>query len=148
MRTWRRDYVDAGVGTVIETPHGLVVIYLPRGEEDGVVHVTWSMEQAQALADSLANHPPAPLDWMLERGSRTPEISFLTERDCGTADLMQTRLNEALTSIGLPRTYTVTDRTTLAATDPRRRYGPPTVLVDGSDLFGQPEPSLHHAAPT
>lgn len=67
-------------------------------------------------------------------------ISFLTRPGCANSPLLQARLMEAIQTLGLEATLAVVDVTTLAAADHRTGYGTPTVLVDGKDLFGHPEP--------
>lgn len=80
-----------------------------------------------------------------------PDISdlmFLTRGECvNTADVA-TRLQTALTSLGLPNDYQVVDLASLPTTDPRTGYPTPTLLYRGKDLFGMPEPRAPFPKPT
>jgi len=89
-----------------------------------------------ALA-SCAKAPPA-------RNS----IEFLTRSGCVQTKLMQVHLDEAIKASARPLTYTVVDLDTLPASDVRKAYPTPTILVGGADLFGMPEPSPPYPEPT
>lgn len=75
-------------------------------------------------------------------------IVFLTRDGCLNTGTMRTRLDEALGRLHIATDYSVIDVDALPETDRRGGYGTPTVLVDNRDLFGMPEPSAPHPAPT
>jgi len=70
-----------------------------------------------------------------------PDLVFLTRPGCGNTRVMQERLDTALRRMDSKRTYQMLDLSTLGASDARRSYPTPTLLVGGSDLFGMPQPS-------
>lgn len=75
-------------------------------------------------------------------------LVFLTRDGCVNTAIMRTNLDDALKAVGLPNDYQFIDADTLEAADPRGGYGTPTVLFEGSDLFGMPVPPVPHPAPT
>ncbi len=77
-----------------------------------------------------------------------PELVILTRDGCPNTSIMRERLDAALQSLGWATTFRVVDIGDLPESDPRGRYGTPTVLCGGEDLFGLPEPSVPTAAPT
>lgn len=77
-----------------------------------------------------------------------PAIEFLTRDGCVATDRMRANLDLALKKLNRSVKYTVTDVDTLDATDSKRGYGTPTVLVNGQDLFGMPAPEAQEHAPT
>jgi hypothetical protein len=68
-------------------------------------------------------------------------IVFLTRGECANTTFMRANLEAALRAMGRPLQYTVLDLDTMAVTDQRGGYGTPTVLHNGRDLFGMPEPA-------
>jgi hypothetical protein len=73
-----------------------------------------------------------------------PKIEFLYERDCPNVDDGREALRQALRACGLPPQFQEWERHDPAAPPPARRYGSPTILVDGEDIAGEPptdEPS-------
>ena len=58
---------------------------------------------------------------------------------------MRNHLDEAIRASARPITYEVVDIDTLPATDVRKGYPTPTVLVGGVEMFGmvQPKPPYH-----
>ncbi len=77
-----------------------------------------------------------------------PELVILTRDGCPNTGIMRERLVAALHSLGRATTFRVIDIGALPESDVRGGYGTPTILYDGEDLFGLPQPSLPHAAPT
>ena len=75
-------------------------------------------------------------------------IEFLTRSGCVQTKLMRVRTEAAIKAAGLPNPYTVVDLDTLPASDTRKGYPTPTVLVGGVDLFGMEEPSPPYPDPT
>jgi hypothetical protein len=75
-------------------------------------------------------------------------IEFLTREGCVQTTTMRGHLDEAISSIAKPLTYTVVDLDTLAATDVRKAYPTPTVLYGSVDLFGMAEPKPPYPEPT
>lgn len=67
-------------------------------------------------------------------------LAFLTRSGCANTAVLRANLDEALRTLGPDARYDVIDLDTLPETDPRRGYPTPTVLRDGRDLFGLPEP--------
>ena len=68
-------------------------------------------------------------------------IEFLTQDGCVATDRMRAHLDTAMKELGRSAKYTVTDVDTLDASDQKRGYGTPTVLVGGRDQFGMAEPA-------
>ena len=83
-----------------------------------------------------------------ERPPVVKPIEFLTRSGCVQTKLMQARLDEAIKASARALTYTVVDLDTLPASDVRKAYPTPTVLVGSVDLFGMPEPSPPYPGPT
>ncbi len=75
-------------------------------------------------------------------------VVMLTRDGCSDCPVMRGRLDEALKALGLPADYQVVDSATLHPTDPRSGYPTPTVLYEGRDLFGMPEPQPPFPEPT
>jgi hypothetical protein len=75
-------------------------------------------------------------------------LTFLTRESCVNTDTMRANLDAALRVIGLPADYAVIDADRLPTSDPRRRYGTPTVLVGNRDLFSMPEARVSERPPT
>ena len=75
-------------------------------------------------------------------------LVLLTRGDCSDSPVMRARVDEALKALGLPTDYHVIDAGTLHPTDPRNGYPAPTVLYQGGDLFGMPEPKPPFPAPS
>jgi hypothetical protein len=69
-----------------------------------------------------------------------PAIELLTRPGCVQTRIVGERLGDALARLHGSLTHAVVDLSRLPETDRRRRYPTPTVLVDGRDLFGLPEP--------
>lgn len=75
-----------------------------------------------------------------------PRIEFLTRKGCSNTPVMKERVDAVLAKMELP--ITVVPLETLSGSDPRLGYGTPTLLVDGVDVFGAPEPKPPYAAPS
>jgi hypothetical protein len=71
--------------------------------------------------------------------SAQPKIELLGFADCPNTPLLRTNLAAALAAHGW--TFDDLDQESLAPDDVRRGYPTPTVLVNGRDLFGLPEPA-------
>jgi len=71
---------------------------------------------------------------------RPVEVGFLTRPGCSNSPLLHARLLDAIEDLRLDATLSMIDVSTLPASDMRTGYGTPTILVDGKDLFGHPEP--------
>ena len=86
-----------------------------------------------------------------EMSSAEPSLRnlvFLTRQGCVNTTTMRENLEDALKAMALPNDYQFIDADTLMESDPRRGYGTPTVLHEGRDLFGMPEPPVPHPPPT
>ncbi len=73
-----------------------------------------------------------------------PTIEFLYDRDCPNVGDARDALRSALERSGLPARWREWERGDPAAPAHARRYGSPTILVDGRDAAGEPpsdEPS-------
>lgn len=75
-------------------------------------------------------------------------LIFLTRQGCVNTATMRESLEDALTAMALPNDYQLIDADTLEMSDLRRGYGTPTVLYEGRDLFGMPEPPVPTPPPT
>lgn len=71
------------------------------------------------------------------------KIEIIYDSDCPNAERARAVLREALGSLGLPANWTEWNRADAAAPAYVRRYGSPTILVDGRDVEGvEPEEDL------
>ena len=70
-----------------------------------------------------------------------PAIELLGFPGCPNTPAMRDNLHAALASIGKGWTFTDTNQEQLPASDLRRGWPTPTVLVNGRDLFGMPAPT-------
>lgn len=75
-------------------------------------------------------------------------LVFLTRVGCVNTERMRVRLDEALRRLDVEWEYRLVDLGTLAADDTRTGYGTPTILHDGRDIFGLPEPTSGRATST
>lgn len=82
----------------------------------------------------------AACEWSSPLQVEVKSLVLLTRDNCPDSPVMRARLDEALKALGLSTEYRVIDAATLHPTDPRGGYPAPTVLYEGSDLFGMPEP--------
>jgi hypothetical protein len=69
------------------------------------------------------------------------DIELLGFSGCPNTPIMRENLRAALSSMGLPLKIAEIDQEALLASDVRRGYLAPTVLVNGRDLFGMPKSS-------
>lgn len=67
-----------------------------------------------------------------------PHIEFLYDRACPNVAAARAALRIALAQAGLPVTWQEWERADPAAPAHTRRYGSPTILVNGADLTGEP----------
>lgn len=68
------------------------------------------------------------------RELRPMNIELITDVDCPNVEAARAVLREALDSTGLPHEWTEWDRGAESSPPYARRYGSPTVLVDGNDV--------------
>lgn len=73
-------------------------------------------------------------------------IELLVREGCANSAELELRLENALEPSGLG--IAVIDQAQLTDDDARRGYATPTVLVDGTDLFGLSRPTRPYPAPT
>jgi hypothetical protein len=112
-----------------------------------------------ALAVSLAgcaSHQPAacsypgvdslePTKAAFNANADTPRalsIELLGFQECPNTPTMRANLRAALETVGKEVTFSEVDQDALPASDIRRGWPTPTVLVNGQDLFGMPPPSV------
>jgi len=76
------------------------------------------------------------------------DVVLLTRDGCVQTDRMRANLDAALRALERSPNYAVIDVDTLPAKDARRGYGTPTILLNGRDLFGMPEPEVAEHSPT
>lgn len=81
-------------------------------------------------------------------GTPPQPIEFLPRKGCVQTKMMQVRTETAIKDLALSNPYAVVDLDTLPATDTRRGYPTPTVLIGGVDLFGMPTPTPPFPEPT
>jgi hypothetical protein len=62
-KSWRREYVDVGIATVTETPHGFVMVFLPPGAHGGTVRIAATLTEARAIADQMAGKAASESGW-------------------------------------------------------------------------------------
>ncbi len=67
------------------------------------------------------------------------KIELITDTDCPNVEATRAVLREALDAVGLPRDWTEWDRESDSSPPHSRRYGSPTVLVNGIDVSGESE---------
>jgi hypothetical protein len=65
-------------------------------------------------------------------------VELIFSPDCPNVDLARGRLTEALSILGRVPAWTEWNRESAAAPEYVRRYGSPTVLVDGRDVSASP----------
>ena len=65
------------------------------------------------------------------------KIELITDSDCPNVEATRAALREALDVVGLPHEWTEWDRVAESSPQYARRYGSPTVLVDGIDVSGE-----------
>ena len=70
----------------------------------------------------------------------TIHLTFYTREGCVATPEMRENLQEALKSASYPYEFEEVDMGELEESDVRTAYGTPTLLVDGMDLMGRPEP--------
>ena len=75
-------------------------------------------------------------------------IEFLTREGCAQTATMRGHLDAAIRATGQPIRYGVVDLDTLPATDHRRGYPTPTILIGGEDMFGMGTAPPLSEAPT
>jgi hypothetical protein len=75
-------------------------------------------------------------------------LVFLTRDGCALSAKMRESLDLALRAMNRTDGYDVIDQGTLARSDARIGYGTPTLLYDGRDVFGLPEPRPPFPEPT
>jgi hypothetical protein len=75
-------------------------------------------------------------------------LVFLTRDGCVNTGRMRLRLDEALQRLDVGLEYRLVDLDTLTADDKRTGYGTPTILYDGRDVFGLPEPTAGRTTST
>ncbi|MBK9163506.1 MAG: hypothetical protein IPM21_06240 [Acidobacteria bacterium] len=76
------------------------------------------------------------------------KLEFLTRDGCRNTPKMLEALEQALASMGSPPKLEIVHQSELASDDPRVGYPTPTILVNGSDVFGQPVPTPPFPAPS
>lgn len=64
-------------------------------------------------------------------------IELITDTDCPNVEATRAVLREALDTVGLPHEWTEWDREAESSPPYARRYGSPTVLVNGVDVSGE-----------
>jgi len=69
------------------------------------------------------------------------KIGFLTRPGCSNSPLLHARLLGAIEDLAIDAPLSMIDVSALPADDIRTGYGTPTILVDGTDLLGHPEPA-------
>jgi len=69
------------------------------------------------------------------------KISLLGFDGCPLTPLMKRRLEQAISQLEQRLQLVQIDQQALDASDLRRGYPAPTILVNGSDLFGMPSPT-------
>lgn len=67
-------------------------------------------------------------------------VEMLYFEGCPTTETMRARLVDALPNAGDGFVFVEVDLESLAMDDARRGYGSPTVLVNGHDMLGMPNP--------
>ncbi|MEP7380601.1 MAG: hypothetical protein ABI910_02890 [Gemmatimonadota bacterium] len=71
----------------------------------------------------------------------TPHVALVYFEGCPHADEARRRMAQALTAAGLDSRWDEWDTGSPATPEPYRRFGSPTVLVDGTDVAGGVEGS-------
>ncbi|HJX17633.1 MAG TPA: MerC family mercury resistance protein [Acidiferrobacterales bacterium] len=89
-----------------------------------------------------------------------PTIEFLYDRDCPNVSDARAALRRVLENAGMPLHWQEWERNDPTAPVHARRYGSPTILVDGMDIAGEcpsdepscriyaPEPGRHRGVPS
>ena len=75
-------------------------------------------------------------------------VEFLTRSGCVQTKIMRVRLDKAIEALGRPISYSVVDLDGLPASDVRKAFPTPTILVGRVDMFGMDEPKPPYPDPT
>jgi mercuric ion transport protein len=67
---------------------------------------------------------------------RVMTIDFIYDADCPNVDAARENLAQALLNTRMPPTWTEWDRANDATPAKLRRFGSPTILINGSDIAG------------
>lgn len=65
-----------------------------------------------------------------------PLVELVYDRDCPNVERARSMIRAALHEVGAEPAWTEWDRTSLGTPANRRRFGSPTVLVNGQDIGG------------
>ena len=76
------------------------------------------------------------------------DLTFLTRDGCVNTPDMVNNLDDALTSLKLPKDYQFIDIGKLPKDDPRTGYPTPTILWKGKDIFGMAAPKPPYDVPS
>ncbi len=76
----------------------------------------------------------------MERNTTLKGLVFLTREGCSGSATMKTSLNAALKQL-TGWDYEVVDLDRLAKGDSRKGYSTPTLLLNGTDVYGMPAPA-------
>ena len=84
----------------------------------------------------------------LDARTAAVSIEMLTREGCINSPVMLRHLRKAIEMTDARVGLKIVDQSALLADDPRRGYATPTVLINGVDPFGQPEPVLPFPPPS
>ena len=75
------------------------------------------------------------------------KLEFLTRDGCRNTPKMLEALEHAIASMDFPPKFGIVHQSELVPDDPRAGYPTPTILLNGSDIFGLPTPEPPFPAP-
>lgn len=102
-----------------------------------------------ALFGCVEQNPvPRTAESVRNSGSSMSSLMFLTRDGCVNTPKMRSHLDQAIQSLGSSLSYEIVDQGSLLSNDAGRGYPTPTLLLNGRDLFGLPEPTQPFPGPT
>lgn len=67
------------------------------------------------------------------------KVELIYDRDCPNVEKTRRHIQDALTQTGLPQTWEEWDRNDASSPIHAKKFGSPTILVDGKDIAGASE---------
>ena len=116
-----------------------------------VVDVIETVEAALGAGPPVGAGPSAGAIGSAARPPGEPggkPLVLLTRGECAMASIMRRNLDDALEPLRPPLGYDIVDLDTLPEADVRRGYPTPTLLYNGTDVFGMPAPEAPVRHPT
>lgn len=91
--------------------------------------------------------PPDSARPLAVDGGSEMKLEFLTREGCKNTPKVLANVKQALASMASPPELHIVHQAVLSPDDPRTGYPTPTILMNGSDIFGLPVPEPPFPAP-